>query len=164
MNSKIFFILIAMVIQHKAFAQISEEIKKEARNQSGYALELCKHLHQNPELSFQEVETAKRMAAELRKAGFEVTEKMGGNNVVGVLRNGEGPVVMLRTDMDAAPLQEKTGLEFASTKTSKYHNDEQVPELHACGHDIHMSLWTGSIHTLAVLKEHWKAALVVIAQ
>lgn len=164
MNSKIFFILIAMVIQHKAFAQISEEIKKEARNQTGYALELCKHLHQNPELSFQEFETAKRMAAELRKAGFEVTEKMGGNNVVGVLRNGEGPVVMLRTDMDALPVQEKTGLEFASTKTAKNQNDEEVPVMHACGHDIHMSGWTGTIHTLAALKEHWKGTLVVIAQ
>ncbi len=164
MNSKIFFILIVMVFQNNTFAQILEEIQEEARNQTGYALELCKHLHQNPELSFQEFESAKRMAAELKKAGFEVTEKVGGNNVVGVLKNGEGPVVMLRTDMDALPVQEKTGLEFASTKTAKNQNGEEVPVMHACGHDIHMSVWTGTIHTLAALKEHWQGTLVVIAQ
>jgi amidohydrolase len=163
-NSKIFFILIAMVIQHNVIAQILEKIQKEARNQTGYALELCKHLHQNPELSFQEFETAKRMAAELREAGFEVTETVGGNNVVGVLKNGDGPVVMLRTDMDALPIQEKTGLEFASTKTVKDRNGEDVPVMHACGHDIHMSVWTGTIRTLAELKEYWKGTLLVIAQ
>jgi hippurate hydrolase len=164
MNSKIFFILIAMIIQHNAFAQIVEEIQKEVRKQTAYSLELCQHLHQNPELSFQEFETAKRMAAELREAGFEVTEKVGGNNVVGVLKNGDGPVVMLRTDMDALPVQEKTGLEFASTKLAKNQNGEEVPVMHACGHDIHMSVWTGTIRTLAALKEHWKGTLVVIAQ
>ncbi len=164
MNSKIFFILIVMVIQNNTFAQILEEIQEEARNQTGYALELCKHLHQNPELSFQEFESAKRMAAELKKAGFEVTEKVGGNNVVGVLKNGDGPVVMLRTDMDALPVQEKTGLDFASTKTAKNQNGEEVPVMHACGHDIHMSVWAGTIHTLIALKEHWKGTLVVIAQ
>lgn len=164
MNSKLFFILIAMIIQHNTFAQVVEEILKETVKQSAYSLELCQHLHQNPELSFQEFETAKRMAAELRKAGFEVTEKMGGNNVVGVLRNGDGPVVMLRTDMDALPVREKTGLKFASIKLAKNQNGEEVPVMHACGHDIHMSVWTGTIHTLAALKEHWKGTLVVIAQ
>ncbi len=164
MKSKIFLILFAMIIQNNAFAQIAGEIKKEARNQTEYALELCKHLHQNPELSFQEFESTKRMATELKKAGFEVTEKVGGNNVVGVLKNGDGPVVMLRTDMDALPVQEKTGLEFASTKTVKNKNGEEVPVMHACGHDIHMSVWTGTIHTLAALKEHWQGTLVVIAQ
>jgi len=150
MNPKIFIILIAMVIQNNAIAQNLEEIQKEARKQTGYALELCKHLHQNPELSFHEFETAKRMAAELKEAGFEVTEKVGGNNVVGVLRNGDGPVVMLRTDMDALPVQEKTGLEFASNKTFKDRNGEEVPVMHACGHDIHMSVLTGTIRTLAL--------------
>lgn len=164
MNSKLFFILIAMVIQHNAISQILEKIQKETQNQTAYALELCKYLHQNPELSYQEFESAKRMAEELKKAGFEVTEKMGGNNVVGILRNGDGPVVMLRTDMDALPVQEKTGLEFASTKTAKDQNGEEVPVMHACGHDIHMSVWTGTIRTLAALKEHWQGTLVVIAQ
>jgi len=164
MNSKIFFILTAMVIQNNAFPQLTEEIQKEARAQTGYALELCKHLHQNPELSLQEFETAKRMAAELREAGFEVTENVGGNNVVGVFKNGDGPVVMLRTDMDALPVEEKTGLEFASVRMVEDRNGEKVPVMHACGHDIHMSVWAGTIRTLAVMKNRWKGTLVVIAQ
>jgi amidohydrolase len=164
MNSKIFFILTAMVIQNNAFPQLTEEIQKEARAQTGYALELCKHLHQNPELSLQEFETAKRMAAELREAGFEVTENVGGNNVVGVFKNGDGPVVMLRTDMDALPVEEKTGLEFASARMVEDRNGEKVPVMHACGHDIHMSVWAGTIRTLAVMKNRWKGTLVVIAQ
>jgi hippurate hydrolase len=84
--------------------------------------------------------------------------------VVGVLKNGDGPVIMLRTDMDALPVKEKTGFEFASTKTAENDEGEEVPVMHACGHDIHMSVWTGTIRTLAALKEHWKGTLVVIAQ
>ncbi len=164
MRSRIFFILIAMTFQNNAFAQLSEEIQQEARAQTGYALELCKHLHQNPELSLQEFETAKRMASELKKAGFEVTENVGGNSVVGVFKNGNGPVIMLRTDMDALPVEEKTGLDFASIKTTEDRNGEEVPVMHACGHDIHMSVWTGTIRTLAALKSRWEGTLVVIAQ
>ncbi|WP_372934283.1 M20 metallopeptidase family protein [Mariniphaga sediminis] len=164
MNLKLFLIGIAIIIQIDAMPQIREKIEKETQKQIGYALELCKYLHQNPELSFQEFETAKRMASELHKAGFEVTENFGGNNVVGILKNGNGPVVMLRTDMDALPIEEKTGLEFASTKTSQTTDGKEVPVMHACGHDIHMSVWAGTIHTLAALKEHWKGTLLVIAQ
>ena len=164
MNLKLFLIGIAMIIQLDAMPQIREKIEKETQKQTGYALELCKHLHQNPELSFQEFETAKRMASELHKAGFEVTKNFGGNNVVGILKNGDGPVVMLRTDMDALPIEEKTGLKFASTKTSQTTDGKEVPVMHACGHDIHMSVWAGTIHTLAALKEHWKGTLLVIAQ
>ncbi|MDD2380266.1 MAG: amidohydrolase [Mariniphaga sp.] len=164
MNHKIFFILTAMAIQNNAFSQHTEKIREEARVQTGYAMELCKHLHKNPELSFQEYETAKRMADELRKVGFEVTENMGGNNVVGVLKNGNGPVVMLRTDMDALPVEEKTGLDFASTKTVDDQNGEAVPVMHACGHDIHMAVWTGTIRTLTNLQSLWKGTLIVIAQ
>ena len=164
MNLKSFLILIAMVIQNNAFAQFFEEIQREAEVQTGYALQLCKHLHQNPELSLQEFETAKRMAAELKKAGFEVTENVGGNSVVGVFKNGDGPVVMLRTDMDALPLEEKTGLKFASTKSAVDQNGKKVPVMHACGHDIHMSVWTGTIRALAALKNRWKGTLVAIAQ
>jgi hippurate hydrolase len=157
-------ILLTMVIQLTSFAQITDKIKTETKIQSEYAFELCKHLHQNPELSFQEFETSKRMAAELRKAGFEVTEKFGGNNVVGIFRNGEGPVVMLRTDMDALPVEEKTGLEFASTKKVEIEDGNEVAVMHACGHDIHMSVWLGAIRTLVSLKKEWKGTLLVIAQ
>ena len=153
-----------MTIQISAFAQFVERINKEAQSQTAYSLKLCKHLHENPELSFQEFETAKRMAAELKKAGFEVTENFGGNSVVGVLKNGEGPVVMIRTDMDALPIEEKTGLEFASTKIAETKDGDEVSVMHACGHDIHMSVWAGTIHTLVSLKDEWKGTLLVIAQ
>jgi len=147
-----------------SFAQVTQKIQAETQKQMVAMLEMCKYLHENPELSFQEFETAKRMAAELEKDGFEVTRNFGGNNVVGILKNGDGPVVMLRTDMDALPVEEKTGFEFASTKKSKNTNGDEVPVMHACGHDIHMSVWTGTIHTLAALKDQWKGTLMVIAQ
>jgi len=152
-----------MSIQITAFTQLTSAIEKEAKKQTVYSLELCKYLHQNPELSFQEIETAKRMAKELNTIGFEVTENVGGNSVVGVFKNGEGPTVMLRTDMDALPIEEKTELPFASIKTADLNGDE-VAVMHACGHDIHMSTWTGTLRTLAALKNEWKGTLVVIAQ
>lgn len=125
---------------------------------------LCKDLHQNPELSLQEFETAEKMAAKLRKAGFEVTKNFGGNNVIGVLKNGEGPVIMLRTDMDALPVEEKTGLPYASAKKVKTADGNEVSVMHACGHDIHMSVWAGTMQALAALKNQWKGTLLVIAQ
>ncbi len=132
--------------------------------QTEYALTLCKHLHQNPEVSFMETETSARMIEEMEKIGFEVTPEFGGNNVVGVFKNGDGPVVMLRTDMDALPMKEKTGLPFASTKTMKDADGKEVPAMHACGHDIHMSVFIGSLRTLVALKEQWSGTLLVIAQ
>ena len=164
MTSKLIIIFTAMIIQLNTFSQLSDKLEIEVKKQTASMTELCKQLHQNPELSLQEFETSKRMAAELRKAGFEVTENFGGNNVVGILKNGEGPVVMLRTDMDALPIEEKTGLKFASTKTAKNSDGEEVPVMHACGHDIHMSVWAGTIHTLVALKNEWKGTLLVIAQ
>lgn len=164
MDSRLISLLIFLIIQVNGFAQIDWLIQKEVQKQTGSMIELYKQLHQNPELSFQEFETSKRMAAELQKAGFEVTCNVGGNNVVGVLKNGDGPVVMLRTDMDALPVEEKTGFAFASTKIAQTSDGGEVPVMHACGHDIHMSVWAGTIHTLAVLKEYWKGTLLVIAQ
>lgn len=153
-----------MTLSTTIFAQLSEKIEATAKKQASYSLELCKHLHQNPELSFKEFETSKRMAAEMRRAGFTVTENVGGNNMVGVLQNGEGPVVLVRTDMDALPVQEKTGFDFASTKTSENTNGEEVAVMHACGHDIHMSTWTGTLRSLSELKKEWKGTVVAIAQ
>ena len=164
MKSKLFILSAFLIFQSAVFAQLSETINLEAKKQTASMLELCMDIHQHPELSFQEFETSKKMAAELEKAGFEVTRNFGGNNVVGILKNGEGPVVMLRTDMDALPVQEKTGFDFASTKTSKNTNGEEVPVMHACGHDIHMSVWAGTIHALTTLKDQWNGTLVVIAQ
>src|SRR5262249_38102200 len=97
---------------------------------------LYKHLHAHPELSKQEEETAARMAAELRALGFEVTEKVGGHGVVGVLKNGKGPTVLVRTDMDALPVEEKTGLPYASKVRARDKDGNDVGVMHACGHDM----------------------------
>ena len=163
MRPALLLLFFIMAFQITTFAQLSEKIKAEAQKQTSYAFELCKYLHQNPELSFQEFETAKRMAAELKSIGFEVTENFGGNSVVGIFKNGDGPTVMLRTDMDALPVEEKTAFEFASTKKANLDGDE-VSVMHACGHDIHMSTWTGTVRSLVQLKSEWKGTLMVIAQ
>ena len=157
-------IIIFMAYYSVVNAQLQPLAEKTIVEQTGRMLLLCRDLHQNPELSLQEFETAKKMAAELRKAGFEVTENFGGNNVVGMLKNGAGPVIMLRTDMDALPVEEKTNLVFASSKKVKSEDGTEVSVMHACGHDIHMSVWAGTIHTLAALKNEWRGTLLVIAQ
>ena len=164
MYLKRFTLFVFVIIQINAFSQVVDKIRREAQRQTEPALALCKYLHQNPELSFKEFETSKKMAAILQETGFDVTKNVGGNNVVGVLKNGDGPVIMLRTDMDALPVEEKTGFKFASTKKSTNTNGEKVPVMHACGHDIHMSVWAGTIRTLAALKSLWNGTLLVIAQ
>jgi amidohydrolase len=124
---------------------------------------LYQHLHANPELSFQEVKTAKRMAAEAKKTGFEVTENVGGG-VVAVLKNGPGPVVLIRTDMDALPIVEQTGLPYASKVKTKNRDGVEVGVMHACGHDIHMTSWVGTARVLASMKDKWSGTLVLVAQ
>ena len=153
-----------IAFQMNSSSQVVELIKEEAVRQKGHSLELCMKLHRNPELSLQEIETAKLMAAELRKDGFDITTNFAGNNVIGIFKNGDGPTVMLRCDMDALPIQEKTGFEYASTKKMIDHNGKEVFVMHACGHDIHMSVWAGTIHSLVALKKHWKGTLMVLAQ
>ena len=115
---------------------------------------LYKDLHQHPELGMQEVRTAGILAQHLRKAGFTVTEKVGGTGVVAVLRNGAGPVLMIRTDMDGLPVAEETGLPFASKV--RVATDEAGIEsgvMHACGHDTHMSAWIGTLRNPVVAGE-----------
>ncbi|MFN7986355.1 MAG: amidohydrolase [Thermoanaerobaculia bacterium] len=121
-------------------------------------------LHRNPELSTHEARTAAEMATRLRAAGFEVTEGVGGTGVVGVLRNGKGPTVLVRTDMDALPMPEKTGLPYASTVTARDDAGETVPVMHACGHDVHMTSWVGAATLLAKAKTRWKGTLVFVGQ
>lgn len=125
---------------------------------------LYKHLHQNPELSLQEENTAQLMSKELKHLGFEVMEKVGAHGVVGVLKNGSGPVVLIRTDMDALPLEEKTGLPYASEVKGKNAAGEEVSVMHACGHDIHMTVFVGTARALAQTKDQWKGTLVMVAQ
>ena len=126
--------------------------------------ELYTHLHQIPELSFLEEKTAARVANELRNAGFEVTEKIGGHGVAGVLRNGPGPVLLIRTDMDALPVKEQTGLPYASTQRQANTTGEEVPVMHACGHDMHMTVALGAARFLARNKDLFSGTLVVIGQ
>jgi hippurate hydrolase len=163
-GNTIIVLIFIMVIHSSVFAQISEKIKAVADQQIDPMFALCKDLHRHPELSLHEFETAKKMASILEEAGFEVTRNFGGNNVVGILRNGDGPVVMLRTDMDALPIKEETGFDFASTTKTKNKDGKELAVMHACGHDIHMSVWSGTINSLVALKNNWKGTLLVIAQ
>lgn len=137
-----------------------------ARVTSDYAsLEaLYRDLHAHPELSLMEERSAGVVARELRAAGFEVTERFGGHGVVGVLRNGAGPTLLVRADLDGLPVQEETGVAYASTMRVKDLTGRDVPTMHACGHDIHMTVLAGTARTLAALKEKWSGTLVFVGQ
>lgn len=145
---------------------------------------LYREFHQNPELSFREVETSKRLAAELKALGFEVTTGVGdawvrakakqdvgqilpgvgGYGVVAVMRNGDGPTVMLRADMDALPLEEKTGLPFASKVVAKDWKGQTAPVMHACAHDSHVAMLIGTARRLVAMKDEWRGTLVLVGQ
>ena len=125
---------------------------------------LFEHLHRNPELSHREFETSKRLAAELRKLGYQVTEGVGGTGVVAVLKNGAGPTVMLRADMDALPLEEKSGLAYASKKKQVDIDGVEKPVMHACGHDVHVAALVGAARQLAARRDRWSGTLVLIGQ
>ncbi len=133
-------------------------------NSYGRLFELYKFLHANPEISFQEKNTMAKIAAQLKEAGFEVTQNFGGYGLVGVLKNGSGPTILVRTDLDALPVKEETGLPYASKATAKDDQGRDVPAMHACGHDLHMSVFTGTAQVLAQLKSTWKGTLVFIGQ
>ena len=121
-------------------------------------------LHRSPELSKQEAKTAAKMAARLKALGFEVTSGVGGHGVVGILRNGSGPTVMLRTDLDGLPVEEKTGVPYASKATAVNAAGETVRVMHACGHDIHMTSWIGAATLLAGAKDRWRGTLMMVGQ
>ena len=121
-------------------------------------------LHQHPELSLQEHRTARLVADALRPLGFEVTELVGGTGVVGLLRNGDGPVVMLRADFDALPVEEQTGLPYASTDRARDQDGAEVPVMHACGHDMHAACLLGAAALLARTPGTWSGTLLVVFQ
>jgi amidohydrolase len=120
--------------------------------------------HRNPELSFMETRTAAIMARELREAGAEVTEGVGGTGVVGILRNGPGPVVLVRADMDGLPVQEKSGLPYASTARQTGVDGVESYVMHACGHDVHITSLIGTARQLQRLRDRWRGTVVLIAQ
>ncbi|PWF44383.1 amidohydrolase [Massilia glaciei] len=135
-----------------------------ARDYDAHLAPLFDHLHRNPELSYQEFKTAARMAGELRAAGFEVTGGVGKTGVVAILRNGPGPMVMLRADMDGLPVLEKSGLSYASKVTQKDDGGREVPVSHACGHDVHMTSMVGTARQMAGRRAEWSGTLMLLAQ
>ena len=124
---------------------------------------LYKDIHAHPELAFQEVKTAARLAAEMRAIGFEVTEKVGKTGLVAIYKNGDGPTVLVRTELDALPMEEKTGLPYASHDKTTW-NGREVSVAHSCGHDIHMASWVGTAKTLVGMKDKWRGTLMFIGQ
>jgi hippurate hydrolase len=121
-------------------------------------------VHAHPELSMQETRTASLAAERLRANGFDVTTGVGQTGVIGLLRNGDGPVVMLRADMDALPVREETGLPYASTVTATDHNGKTVPVMHACGHDMHVTWLVGATTVFAHTREAWRGTLMAVFQ
>jgi len=124
---------------------------------------LYKDLHAHPELGFQETRTAATLAREMRRLGFEVTEGIGKTGLVAIYRNGSGPMVMVRTELDALPMAEKTGLPYASKAMTDW-NGKPTPVAHSCGHDIHMAAWVGTARTLVAMKDRWHGTLMFVAQ
>jgi len=151
-------------MQSQTLKNINSQINSELEKNTPSLIELYTYLHQNPELSKQEEETSKKMASELKKLGYEVTEKFGDYGVVAVMKNGKGKTILIRADMDALPVEEKTGLPYASTMKRTDKEGNEVSVMHACGHDIHMTVLVGVAQTMANLKDKWKGTLILVAQ
>jgi len=155
-----FFLFVLLGAVASAQAPSSKEV--ESVYPDAHALYL--DLHQNPELSGHEIQTATKLAARLRSAGYDVTEHVGVTGVVAILKNGPGPVIMLRTELDALPVEEKTGVPYASTVHAKDDAGHDVPVMHACGHDLHMAAILGTAEIMARSKNTWHGTLMLIGQ
>lgn len=142
-----------------AEAQIEARIDRQAPELD----HIYKQLHSHPELAFQETQSAALLASRMRKLGFDVTEHVGKTGLVAIYRNGDGPVVMVRTELDALPLEEKTGLPYAS-RAQQMLDGKSTFVAHACGHDVHMTWWLAAADALMAMKEHWRGTLMFIAQ
>jgi amidohydrolase len=153
--------LLAFLVASSA-AQNSSSKEVEAVYPDAHALYL--DLHQNPELSSHETQTAAKLATRLRNLGFDVTEHVGGTGVVAILKNGAGPAVMLRTELDALPVEEKTGLAYASKVHAKDDAGHDVPVMHACGHDLHMAALIATASIMVHSKDTWHGTLMLIGQ
>jgi hippurate hydrolase len=151
----------ALIAAPVAASPLSDAVKADYDKSLGA---LFLDFHKNPELSFVETRTAKIMAAQLRAAGATVTEGVGGTGVVGVMKNGEGPVVLLRADMDGLPVKEASGLPYASTVMQKSVEGVQQPVMHACGHDVHITSLVGTARRLAAAKDQWKGTVLFVVQ
>src|SRR5215467_171021 len=126
--------------------------------------DLYRDIHQHPELSHQEHRTASLAAGKLRDCGYEVHDGIGGTGVVGIMRNGTGPTVLMRADMDALPVEEATGLPYASTVRATDAAGDEVPVMHACGHDVHVTCLLGAAALLAGGAQHWNGTVIALFQ
>ncbi|MBP0597709.1 amidohydrolase [Herbaspirillum sp. LeCh32-8] len=125
---------------------------------------LYRDLHQHPELGFEEWRTSEKLAHMMRKLGYEVTTGVGVTGLVALMKNGDGPTIMLRTDLDALPVLEKTGVSFASKVRTKNASGQEVPAMHACGHDFHMAAWYGTARLMAENRDKWRGTLMLVGQ
>src|SRR5579859_7466924 len=155
-------LLLLLPLSALAFAQAPTSKEVETVYPHAHALYL--DLHQNPELSMHETQTAEKLATRLRSAGYEVTEHVGGTGIVAILKNGPGPTIMLRTELDALPVEEKTGLPYASKVHAKDDAGRDVPVMHACGHDLHMASLVATGAIMAHSKNTWHGTLMLIGQ
>lgn len=154
------------------YAGRAGEIESRAAAEIDSLFGTYKHLHANPELSYQEDRTAAFVAEELRQLGFEVSEKVGdygvqgrtAYGVVAVMRNGDGPTVLIRTDLDGLPISESGDLEYASRAEGESDDGGTVPVMHACGHDLHMTSFLGTARLLSRMRESWSGTLMMIGQ
>ncbi|MEQ8425442.1 MAG: amidohydrolase, partial [Cyclobacteriaceae bacterium] len=157
-------ILLLLLAMTTAFVASPPTIDKVSiKNDLPFLVDFYKTRHMNPEISLQEKETSKVLATELKKIGFSVTENFGGYGIVGVLKNGNGPTILYRTDMDGLPMHEKTELAYQSQLKAKL-NGEEVGTMHSCGHDIHMTTWLGTARAMVGMKDKWKGTLLLIGQ
>lgn len=158
-------LIIILFASQQTFSQTTpEQLKKMATADGPRLVEIFKDIHQNPELGFMEVRTAAIVAKELKALGYEVMTQVGVTGVVGILKNGDGPVVMWRGDMDCNAVEETTGLPYASTKKVKNLEGQEVPVGHMCGHDAHTTWLIGVAKMMVTLKKEWKGTLVMVAQ
>ena len=153
----------AMLCSTSAFAQ-SDTLREGLAQDMPELMALYRDLHEHPELSFEETQTSAKLAARARAMGFDVTQGVGKTGVVAVMKNGEGPTVLIRADMDALPVVEQTGLPFASTVTATPASGVETGVMHACGHDTHMAGWIGAAQQLVDRKDAWSGTLVMILQ
>lgn len=157
-------LLLAAAAMNLAAPAAAATLQESIRADMPMLLALYRDIHANPELSMQEVRTPAKVAPEMRKLGFEVTEHVGKTGVVAVMKNGPGPVLLIRADMDALPVKEQTGLTFASAVTGKLPDGTITPVMHACGHDTHIATWLGTARRLAAMKDHWSGTLMMVLQ
>jgi amidohydrolase len=155
--------ILLLALSVSAFAQ-DPKLTKDVESVYPDMHALYLDLHQSPELSFHETQTAAKLAARLRSLGFDVTEHVGETGIVAVLKNGAGPTVMLRTELDALPVEEKTGFSYASKVRAKDNSGRDVGVMHACGHDVHMASFIGAATIMAHSKDTWHGTLMLIGQ